>query len=504
MRGGTQLVVLKDAPKYSRSSKSRIKIPISKNTNEINFIFEYDSSDAEDNEKDNEKENSPFGRKSKKENMTNSELNRKSKNPLDAKTEEARRKALVEMKDAISSSNLMTEDQEIEYMSSNIKSRQITLDKEVQKYVNSAEFKEEAKYFEENCVFRNQIIYQKEINKFCKKIIKNSIVFGANTYTHNFNDAVIGPRRSGKSTFLKLLQKDVLIALKVNKELDSTLVLTIDFENMEKELQGMFGLYEFLLNLTFREIERKYQSMKAYKNKLIEYFMSLITKDRLPSLPAKFRQDPTFTKMIPGIMDLSKSIMTACQNPAGMEHWFTVVSQVPSSLAKIFCYKKVLFIIDHFDAADFIITPQVPFNEASYACFMIEFIKKMIFESTFIISSQNDEHFFETIQKLANYGVNLLDRLKFDPLTDVEIQNSAMDETVLIEYFNEENYVEVNRNHVSCPGYVVIWNYVVTLLKRNKTQQVQAAAIDVFTKFLPLIFDERSLPPTRIKRVIIA
>ncbi|EAX87254.1 hypothetical protein TVAG_084330 [Trichomonas vaginalis G3] len=469
-----------------------------KNYSSIDLIFSDDESDS------NKKESSYYNSRNKTENrdISNFEGNSESKlNSSDSKLQQKMpQQASKQLLQAIKSSKVMTESEESEYINSSARTRQIRIENEVESYTKSENFKEESTYFNVNCSFSNQILYQSEIIKFTSNIIQNSLVYNYDSCIHSFSHAIIGPRRSGKTTILKLLQRDALISLKVNNELADTLVIPIDFDGIETEIQGMFGLYQFLLSRTFSEIEKKKTQFNPYSSKLIEYFLSLVINDRLPSFPKIIRENQDFVRILQPLTEISRGLMIACQNPAGMDHWFDEVSQLPRNLSRIFGFKQVLFIIDHFDNADFVVTPQVPFNETSFAVFMIEYIKKMIADSTFIITSQSDERFFSAIEQNAPYGVSLVEKLKFYSVSDIDLLDVIEDGTVVVEFNNDERTVEVTPKHVNSPGYILIWNYIVTLMKRNKSDHAKVAAVDVFSKLLPLIFEEKTLPHSKISR----
>ena len=350
-----------------------------------------------------------------------------------------------------------------------------------------------------------KLVHEADMKKAIDKLIHDSLVFGSYSFVHKFNLAINGPRRSGKTVFAKHLFKEAVMSMALTNETETTLILTADFANPE-ELKGVFGLYEFLIKLIFEEISNKLSYVAGHKKKFIDHFLSLPGKDRLPQFPKLLRETHDFIKILPCLNDIAGDLIKALQDPFGLEQWFSCVAEIPRRIAEAFGFDDILWFIDHFDGSDIAVSPQVPFNEAPNSIFLSEFTKKMLVGSSYVIVSQDDERFISILPSLTDYGCDLLSSFKFFNITDMEIQRKVIRNQydIMIDFAGDYPPLRLTEKHCgSCPGYLAIWEYIASEINKRDlaAKQVQTMYIDAIQPFLSLVFDEKTIPPTKIKAI---
>lgn len=382
--------------------------------------------------------------------------------------------------------------------------RQKIIEKEAQNLSKSKEFKaQSAKISEIMGDVKKNVLFENDIAQSCSEIILNSRIRTMNSFIHKFNTAIIGPRKSGKSIFLKYLCKEVILTLAVNKENEKKLILFCDFSEPEK-YNGVLGLYTYVINLVFNELEKRVPFLADLKQKFVSHFLSLPGKDKQPLFPKAIRDDPAIVDIVDQLNELTYDIIKVMQDPAGLEKWLALVAAVPSRIASAFGF-NIIWFIDHFDCVDITVPPQVPFNESLYSVFLVEYVKTMINYSEYIIASQDDERFFNVLQSNVQYGIDMTLKCRFFNIADIEIKDKYRNtqiKGILVEFSGDYQPVKVTINHcANCPGYLAVWNYLASKLKSEITnnEATQATLADIINPLLRLIFEEKTLPPTPIK-----
>ena len=381
------------------------------------------------------------------------------------------------------------------------------LEMEATELAKSKEFEIYADQIKELMKFSaTEIAHQSDIKQACNTLIKESVISsGSRTPIHKFNLAISGPRKSGKSVFLRYLYKDVVIAMALSKETEKNLIIFTDLSN-PKIYSGIFGLYELLINLIFNEIEKRRPELEGHKQRFVNHFLSLPGKDRLPPFPKIIRETHAFVNVLPFLEELGSDLLKALQDPFGLVEWFSVVVEVPSRVSKAFGFEDILWFIDHFDCIDISVSPQVPFNEARISVFLVEFAKKMLALSSYIVATQDDERFFSALPSSVEYGFDILSQFKFYSLTDMPISRKVYKNQydLLIEFEGEYPPIRLRESLCgSCPAYLAIWESMAMQIDKKdlSLKSVQSAFIDTIKPFMSLVYDEKTIPPTKIKSV---
>ena len=348
--------------------------------------------------------------------------------------------------------------------------------------------------------------HESDIKQACNSLIQDSVIStGSNTPVHKFNNVINGPRKSGKSVFLSYLYKEVVITMALSKETETNLIIYTDLANTQL-YSGIFGFYEFLINLIFDEVEKRRPELEGFKQKFIAHFLSLPGKDRLPPFPKIIRETHAFVNVLPYLEELGGDLLRALQDPFGLVGWFSVVAEIPHRVARAFGFEDILWFIDHFDCVDIAVSPQVPFNEARISVFLIEFAKKMLSLSSYVIATQDDERFFNALPATVEYGYDILSKFKIYSLTDMPISRKSFKNQwdLLIEFAGDFPPLRLRESLCgSCPGYLAIWESIANQIDKKDLglKTVQSAFIDTIKPFLSLVFDEKTIPPTKIKSV---
>jgi hypothetical protein len=303
------------------------------------------------------------------------------------------------------------------------------------------------------------------------------LIVDSATFGNDFNvfikmkQAVIGPSKSGKSNFLKVLSGTVLSRFLVTGQYQKTLMFFLDLESIFDILEDPFQFYGAIAKRTFAHLTAQFPPVAQFQDLLQTYFEALPTRDRFVALPVKFSTDPDFRDAIPILSALARGVFNCVRKTGSLISWLTYIAIFPRSVALAFGFGNVHFAIDHLDLVDFELHPQAPFDADRKAVTLLDFVKFMLASDSFVVAGRDEAHFFESLDLLSEDGLDLREGLECVSMVDIDDDHSER-YAFKLQLADEIQKVPLRLVDCGgCPGYLSIWDEIIALAERVKQEE---------------------------------
>jgi hypothetical protein len=216
----------------------------------------------------------------------------------------------------------------------------------------------------------------------------------------------------------------VLARFAATGQYHKTLVFALDLNDIVDIMPDPLELYKSIVTRTFEFLAAQRLDFIPFRESLVAYFHRLPSLEKLVPLPQKFILTDTFRRAVPILTKLSRGLFDAAKIFRSLDVWLTNVVLFPRQVALAFGFGNVQFIIDHLELADFELDPVAPFDGAQDAVTLIEHLKFMLSNDSFIISGSDEIHLLEALGLLTDDGVDLIDGIQIITVADVDKDHS--------------------------------------------------------------------------------
>lgn len=211
---------------------------------------------------------------------------------------------------------------------------------------------------------------------------------------------ITGPSQSGKSTLLSILTSVFYQKLQVSSETDNYLFFPINWLINQNCIEDVQKLYFVVITTTINMLKASHLELLTIINSLQQWLLSLVEMNALLPLPAPILHFPGFP------CDIINQIGRKIHEHWTQKHFKSFLRDTinfPNYIANAFQYKATVFIIDHFDAAGYIVRPVDHFeNDENEPVTLSDLICETISNSPYFVASQSDTDFFQVFSLLDN------------------------------------------------------------------------------------------------------
>ena len=289
--------------------------------------------------------------------------------------------------------------------------------------------------------------------------IVNDCTFG-NSFTSftKFRHAIVGPTKSGKSTFMHVLTNATLARMFANGQYRKTMVMLMDMRKMKDVLTDPLQFYREIVRITFEHLAAQRIDLIPFCDLLTTYFEKLPTLEKCVPLPNKFVMEDDFRNSVPLLTDVAQRLWQCMHRLHSLSIWMTNVVMFPRYVAQAFGFGNVHFVIDHLDASDVDIIPAEPFDQETQVITLIEHLKFMLSNDSFVVSCEDEEHLLESLDLITDDGVDLRDGTEIISVVDTDSEHS--EKFCFSLTVDGEPYPMKLRkiDCGGCPGYLHLWD----------------------------------------------
>ncbi|OHT04892.1 hypothetical protein TRFO_27504 [Tritrichomonas foetus] len=327
----------------------------------------------------------------------------------------------------------------------------------------------------------------------------NNATFGSScgAYTR-FKAAVVGPPQSGKSTFLQILASFTLLRMMGSGQYKRTLFFMVDFRSFSESINHPINFYQEFVKIIFEAIANQKIEFRPYCDSVIHHFQRITKLDKLPVLPQKFTICDEFRAASIILGEICQNIFNCLHKIHSLSVFLTHCAMLPRYIAFAFGFTGVHFVIDHFDASDIDILADSPLDDDPHSLSLIDYIKFMVSNDSFVISCSNEERLVESLELVSDDGVDIRDGTDFISITDMDDEHSDTYEFMLA---CEDIQDPVKLRLIDCggcSGFLAKWDVIIDLAQQMQLEndknsnsrdykEVKLTLLSKLREFAPLV-----------------
>ncbi|KAK8886304.1 hypothetical protein M9Y10_041766 [Tritrichomonas musculus] len=216
-------------------------------------------------------------------------------------------------------------------------------------------------------------------------------------YTYRFKGAVIGPKKSGKSTLLGNAVDNYILDLAATGVWKSTFILAIDFKPLSLLLNDYVKYYYKFIDIVVDAISKQKPILRAHITSIRRQLRSAV-ENRAPIIGVHPYRD---------VDSIVRRINEAWRSPYLFTAFLTNMFLLPVTLAKALGFTNISLFVDNIEYADVNLIPHDPFDSRDCQAIVIEHIKYALNQANFILSAEKSEKLFQLLPPFDEDGVDL-------------------------------------------------------------------------------------------------
>jgi hypothetical protein len=308
-------------------------------------------------------------------------------------------------------------------------------------------------------------------------LIEDSIQFDEGieaemSHLYSIHNVILGPSKSGKSTVLNHLARELYKAMMANGQYKKVLLFFVDFGACDT-IKNWKNFYSLIISRLIDSLAAQWPLLKEVMHEgsrklqmqesLTEFLMQFLDfSGELRPIGSGWLQKDFFFRIGGRIAEIGEQLAEAVNDGVDMALFLRLISNLPIDVAKAFGFSTVYFVFDHMDLADVDIGPEEPFSSRSAfeSRNLIEYLKIMVNTGMFSVSCKEESCFVSMLDALTDDGCDLRFVAKLDStvgLLETPSSPFAFEVMAIEEDFKPRLTVE----HCSgCPGYLHLWDQI--------------------------------------------
>lgn len=351
--------------------------------------------------------------------------------------------------------------------------------------------------------FDENWIHLEKMQKKARNLISAKRIATTGGHTYVMKTAILGPTKSGKSTFLYVYLHELLVDLVATDNWKSIFVFPYDIEQFMDGLIDLQDFYKEYVRYIFALLQVQCPSMIPLLPAIEKSFESVTDNKGHVVLPRRLTQDIQLKKLASAIDEIVQSLAQIWIDPNQFECWLANLALLPKRLASAFGFKQVINVFDHFDRSNECIYPGSPFESSDYSSFPSELLKCTLIQGPFILGAKDSFHFFDSLESIdEKITVNLAAYVDAFYLWNLIDSSLYSDKEIYVEFSKTKTQLRITS--YACggiPNYLIKWNKMNKLFDElekldENTPEYEDAYCELVT-IIEVIVYELFVPETR-------
>lgn len=296
--------------------------------------------------------------------------------------------------------------------------------------------------------------------KHARDLLNSSVVTVDGDSFINTKTVVVGPPKSGKSTYLKIVMSEMFDRFLLTGQFKKTFLFYIDFDIFIGSFDSPLKVYNTMITSILDQISIHRVELTSHIDTLKKYFVRLLTLDSFVPLPRNFAFVDEFRGIANHLTKIGKNLFNTYKEEQSLQLFYSCVFTLPKYLSLAFGFINVFFVADHMDTTDVDCIAGELSDDYGIVP-IIEFVKLMISESPYIISCHSEDLFLDMIDLMTERGVDI--RSYTNIVTVVGADNGeehGSDIRVNLTIENSPSTYISRSSCAGCPGFLSLWDEI--------------------------------------------
>jgi hypothetical protein len=194
-----------------------------------------------------------------------------------------------------------------------------------------------------------------------------------------------------------------------------------------------------------------------YTKVLVSYFVGLYHMSSFIPLPFTFARQDYLQGLAPSLNIVAERISNSLNLDRNLNRWLTEIFAFPHSIALVFGFTSVHFMIDHLDEADLDVLPQPPLDTDQQNASLMDHLKSMLNADGFAVSCGNEATLLGVLSPVDRKNVDLRSSTEIVSVVGLDVDHSARYE-FRVTFTNVQPLALRIRDCGGAPGYVNAWD----------------------------------------------
>lgn len=357
--------------------------------------------------------------------------------------------------------------------------------------------------------------YREEMENFC-----NTIFEKMTNPLSKFAHCIVGPRYSGKSTFLAVLVAKIGERLSMNGQWRKSFFFFLDFKNASKSFTNISEIFKIFVRATFKQAEVQIPNFSPFTKKCISFFCGIPSNQNSTTFPKRVAIDKVFEYADIRMTKLAEKAQMLLNNKSKFFETLDFIFNFPKEIARIFNLPEVTYILDNFDECDVDLYNPYAKNKKEQHIFIIERFKRLLPTVSFVLSCLELPHFLNILGSIQKESINMKTQVQIVNIADLPIKKPESNFEILVRYDDDHTSIRLTRDCCkSCVGLIVGWDRLIKLgtivennnmleskiaLKKKKEMKItqdDVRMLEYARHFLPKVMTYEQIPKTNISYV---
>jgi hypothetical protein len=277
---------------------------------------------------------------------------------------------------------------------------------------------------------------------------------------HRLNIGVLGPRHSGKTTFLQLLYNELLLELIATDKWKKTFLFVLDLADLASSAQDFIAFYRGIVSATFSHLYWQRPHLRQHYRMIQSVFEAIPSSSKAPPFPKAFARDDQTRHLAAGLANLVNDLNRLWRTPDALVRWLVNVALFPRHIATIFGFNQTVVVFDHFDVVDALLTPeQSPFPDSSGAIWLYDAIKALLIRSSYIIAAHDEARFCGLLPSgTAEVSIDLSETINYCSTVGFLSSDPAETDGFLVQFATDPRLWTITSELCGgTPAFLALW-----------------------------------------------
>jgi hypothetical protein len=281
---------------------------------------------------------------------------------------------------------------------------------------------------------------------------------------------IVGPAKSGKSTFLHVVTNVLLERFSATGQSRKTLIIYFDMRKIIPCNGSLFELYSKIVTTTFRHIAIQRFDMIPYTKLLIAYFVGLYHASSFVPLPCTFAPPQHIQALAPALNAISERISSSLYADQSLALFLAELVIFPHSIALVFGFDSVHFVVDHLDEADLDVLPQLPLDLDQRNASLMDHLKSMINADSFAVSCASETTLLGLLSRVNPDSLDLRSTTEIISVVDLDFMHGVRYE-FCVTYKDTQPLTLRIQDCAGAPGYLSVWDATTQLADKLRNEK---------------------------------
>jgi len=320
---------------------------------------------------------------------------------------------------------------------------------QIQRWVRSIN-----KLFELEGMRIENVEFQKEMGMYVSDFIEKHRVVCGNRFSYVFSSIVVGPQKSGKSTFMGVLGNQLSLDIASTESWKQYFIFPYNIQRAVSS-ENHVELFKYMVSHIFRCIAEQNPIFRKWIPSLQQSFFKIVESNGLSTLPLPFIKNCPYRETVTDLLMIFENLKSLYRD-LGFEDWIRAIFKLPLSLSRAFGWTNSILVLDHFEKSNFKFMASHPFNNDYFVVFS-SVVLELLELTNYIISCSSEIFQNKTIP------ISFIKKSRILPIYEIVEIDNEYDVSIIFENSKIERIVLNSKICEGIPYYVHQWNSIMAL-----------------------------------------